>query len=775
MTQNHVRSVLPNSQNAKTSRNSSKTRQLFHQLGKASWWKELSLQVLSLPKSLPRKVTVLAVAIGVIPIATVGGIAYTLASRSITTQIFAEQESRIIGLSSALTITINEFVEDAEIIAKSPLMMESQLQQISEDSFAIEPPLNPAISHEQPVGLLNRFMGLLNSFMEASNGKYDSIAVTDITGKLLFQSQSSRPFSAEENYSDQEHFQRAVSSQSPAISDPKMTLSPGRSHLEVAAPIKQPGTGKVIGVVLVRMSSERLNEIFKFLEDNSWEYEIVTPEGQVFAAAEPDMIGHSAEADYEGISETWAQMLEALKEKSVLTYVATDKNDREEVLVSFTNMPGLRGVPEPGWTVGIARPTVQTFAPLRKLRQILLVGIAIAALMVGTIAAILAKRATRPLLDATSAVEDMGRGKLNTRLNVNGEDELAVLCTTINDMAQQIEQFVQEKELLQKRVFELLVEVEPVSKGDLTVYAQVTDDEVGTVADSYNYVIENLRKIVTQVQTATNQVEATANDSEGFVQTLVEGALQQSNKITGAIERIHAMDNSIQAIATNAKAAEATVHQATEIVQLENELMNLTVDGIMAIRGTVSETAKKVKHLGESSQKIFTVVNLIKNFAEQTNVLALNASLEAARAGEEGRGFAIVAEEIRELAQQSAKATDDIEKLISSIQRATSEVVTAMEVGTEQVVSGSKLVDETRLGLNQIVTANAQIHEVVQAIAQATVEQAQNSEIVTQTMAEIATIAQNTATSATNVSVSFEKLIAVAKVLQGSVSQFKVD
>lgn len=467
--------------------------------------------------------------------------------------------------------------------------------------------------------------------------------------------------------------------------------------------------------------------------------------------------------------------LEQVQRDSVVTKVVMDKNDQEEVLISFTGMPNLKGVPEPGWTLGISRPTAQTFAPLRKLRQILFLGIVAAALLVGVMAAILAKRATRPLLAATSAVKKMGQGKLNTRLDVQGEDELAVLCSSINNMAGQIQKFVQDKELLEKRVFELLEEVDPVSKGDLTVYAKVTDDEIGTVADSYNYVIENLRKIVTQVQTATNQVEATANNSEGFVQTLVEGALQQSEKITAAIQGIQAMSDSIHAVAMNAKAAEATVQEASETVQLENELMNLTVDGIVAIRETVAETGKKIKYLGESSQKISTVVSLIKNFAEQTNILALNASIEATRAGEQGQGFAIVADEIRELAQQSGKATDDIEKLIFNIQRATSEVVAAMEVGTEQVVSGTKLMDETFSGLNQIVIANNKINQVVEAIVQATVEQTQNSELVTQTITEVAKIAENTATSATNVTASFEELLAVAKVLQGSVSQFKVE
>lgn len=773
MAQKFIESLMPNSQKANTTRNSTKTQLSSSQWGKASWWKALSLSIVdsisNLPKSLPRKVTVLAIAIGVIPLTTVGGIAYTLASRSITAQIFTEQESRILGLRSRLESTINRLIEDADAISKSPLLIGTQNSNttISEPPLLENSYLNTRTSVEQKIGLLD-------SFIQASNGKYDSIAVVDPMGKLLFQSNSSRTFSPREDYSQQEYFQRALATHSPAINNPTTTLTAGKTHLQAAAPIKHIETGEIVGVVLVQMSSEHLGEILREIQGLTWEYEMIGPDGQIFAATEPDLLGHTAQADFEGLSESWASTWERVQQGLIATQVATDKNDQEQVLVSFVNMRNLKGVAEPGWTLGISRPTAQTFGPLRKLRQILLLGIGAAALLVGVSATILAKRATRPLVAATIAVEKMGRGKLNTRVNVEGEDELAVLCNTINKMAGQIEQFIQEKELLQTRVLELLMEVDPVSQGDLTVYAKVTDDEVGTVADSYNYVIESLRKIVTQVQTATNQVEATANNSEGLVQTLVEGALQQSEKITAAIERIQAMSDSIYVVAMNAKAAEATVQEATETVQLENELMNLTVDGIVAIRETVAETGKKVKYLGESSQKISTVVSLIKNFAEQTNVLALNASIEATRAGEQGRGFAIVADEIRELAQQSAKATDDIEKLIFNIQRATSEVVVAMEVGTEQVVSGTKLVDETLSGLNQIVIANTQINEVVEAIVQATVEQSQNSEIVTQMIEEVAIIAENTATSATNVTDSFEELLAVAKVLQESVSQFKV-
>jgi twitching motility protein PilJ/methyl-accepting chemotaxis protein PixJ len=234
------------------------------------------------------------------------------------------------------------------------------------------------------------------------------------------------------------------------------------------------------------------------------------------------------------------------------------------------------------------------------------------------------------------------------------------------------------------------------------------------------------------------------------------------------------MAQSVQIVANSAKQAEVAVQQAQDTVQEGDTAMNRTVDGILAIRDTVAETAKKVKHLGESSQKISTVVNLISTFAAQTNLLALNASIEAARAGEEGRGFAVVADEVRSLAQQSAEATIEIEKLVAAIQGETNEVVAAMEAGTEQVVMGTKLVDETRQSLNKIATASTQINHLVEEIAQATLVQSQASEAVTETMTDVAAIAQKTSTGASLVSESFKELLAVAQSLQEDVGQFRV-
>lgn len=330
------------------------------------------------------------------------------------------------------------------------------------------------------------------------------------------------------------------------------------------------------------------------------------------------------------------------------------------------------------------------------------------------------------------------------------------------------------KEMLQRRALELLMEVDPVSRGDLTIRAQVTEDEIGTIADSYNATIENLRKIVSQVQMATQEVSSTTIHNEESVRSLSVESIKQAQEITDALERIQAMTASIRLVAVNAEQAEVAVEQANKTVEAGEEAMNRTVDGIMAIRETVAETAKKVKRLGESSQKISKVVNLISSFTDQTNLLALNASIEAAHAGEEGRGFAVVADEVRSLSRQSAEATAEIAALVASIQAETNEVVAAMEAGTEQVVMGTKLVDETRSSLNQITSASAQINELVEAIARAATEQSQTSESVTQTMVQVAAISDKTSNEATQVSDSFKQLLVVAQSLEESVSKFKV-
>lgn len=425
-------------------------------------------------------------------------------------------------------------------------------------------------------------------------------------------------------------------------------------------------------------------------------------------------------------------------------------------------------------------------------------------LLAGLLALPIAGSFARPLRRLSGFAQQLGAGRQGLRLEATERrDEIGVLSKEMNKMAASIEtnleavrrqeelrlqdqekatrqqgENAQEqrlaKEQLQQRALQLLMEVDPISRGDLTIRANVTEDEIGTLADSYNSTVESLRKIVTQVQVAAQEMTATTSTSVASVSELSAEVLRQTEEITAALERIQEMSNSIRSVAANAQQAEVAVLQATQTVEEGDAAMNRTVEGIFTIQETVAEASKKVQQLGESSQKISKVVNLIGRFAAQTNLLALKASIEAARAGEEGRGFAIIADEVRMLASQSAQATTEIESLVTNIQTETSEVVAVMAAGTNQVVAGTKLVDETRQSLNKINTANAQIGTLVEAIAFAAVAQAEASVSVTQTMSDVAAISNQTSAEAIQVSFSFTELLEVAQELQASAAQFKV-
>jgi methyl-accepting chemotaxis protein PixJ len=318
------------------------------------------------------------------------------------------------------------------------------------------------------------------------------------------------------------------------------------------------------------------------------------------------------------------------------------------------------------------------------------------------------------------------------------------------------------------------MQVDPVSQGDLTIRATVTDDEIGTVADSYNATIENLRKIVSQVQTAALEVADTTTANERDVQGLQTEIQEQVKNITLALAKIEQMSRSSNMVAESAEQAEEALEQAQKSVNSGELAMSRTVKSIMQIRGTVEQATEQVKRLGATTQNISNVVGLIGRFAAQTHMLALKASIEAARTGEQGRGFAVIADEVRTLASQSAEATADIEKLVNEILAATKSVVLAMEEGTEQVIEGSKLAEEMRQTLNQITAATVQINELVEVIASAAFEQSENSEEVSETMSNVARVTEQTNVSVGQLSDSFRKLLAVSRQLESNVSRFKV-
>ncbi|UIE40526.1 GAF domain-containing protein [Leptodesmis sichuanensis A121] len=333
---------------------------------------------------------------------------------------------------------------------------------------------------------------------------------------------------------------------------------------------------------------------------------------------------------------------------------------------------------------------------------------------------------------------------------------------------------VQKTRLLQEQLVELLSSVEGAARGDLTVRADVTAGEIGTVADFFNSIVESLRQIVTQVKESALEVNLALGKNEQAMRQLAEDAQKQAEETNLTLQTVEEMKFSIQQVAESASQAAEVAQTASEMAQEGGVAMDLTVQNILKLRETIGETAKKVKRLGESSQEISKVVSLINQIATQTNLLAINAGIEAARAGEDGQGFAVVAEEVGALAARSAAATQEIEQIVQTIQRETSEVVEAMEQGTTQVVEGTYLVKNTRQSLEQIVDVSQQIDQLLQSISKATVSQVQTSQAIALLMQDVAQVAGQTSGSSRQVSTSLRQTVDIARSLQESVEMFKV-
>lgn len=354
-------------------------------------------------------------------------------------------------------------------------------------------------------------------------------------------------------------------------------------------------------------------------------------------------------------------------------------------------------------------------------------------------------------------------------------DYLQQLQQQSAELAEVAEREKAAKDTIQQRAIQLLVSVKPALDGNLTARAPVTDDVVGTIADAYNNTLQSLRKIVVQLQQASRQVAQTSQASELSIAQLATQAQQQLSALNAAHVQVEEMVNYSASVANNAQQVESAAQRTNQTVHQGDAAMNRTVDAILDIRTTVAETNNKLKRLSDSSGKISKAVNLIGNFTTQTQMLALNAAIEATRAGEYGRGFAVVAEEVRSLARQSAMATTEISQLVQEIQEGTAEVATAMETGIAQVVEGTNLVTQTRQYLNAIVNATTEISQLAAGITDATQVQTQQSQSITQTMSEVANLAQQTSESTTTLRADFQALLDVAQNLQVSVDQFQVE
>jgi methyl-accepting chemotaxis protein PixJ len=887
--------------------------------------------------SLKTKATAIAIAIGTLPVLGIGAIAYSFANNSITREIIGTEETLAITISQRVASYMAERSADLQSLSNLPIFTNAILRD--------------ATSQEDKRAVFNRLV---------ETGAYESITLFDTGGNALVQTDRAQiPSQGEQDY-----FRAALQSNGISISRPIRSSPTGGYSVYITAPVQEAGSGRRTGVIRAVLPIKSLASELQNFNKPGTSFSILDASNQIFLSSEEAKIGRMATSIYSSFSEI--QSRRAINSRVVKEKIGNGEQviKDEQTLLSYVPWTGRDRLPDLSWDVVLSIPTETAFAPQQQLLLTFLLGTGAAVVLTGLLAAWLASRATRPILAATNAVQSLGNGKLDTRLDVTGEDEIGTLGRNINSMAGQLQMLVaqqtesaersqvlsqiivkirrslsseevlttsvdeiratlkcdrvvvyefapdclsgtittesvahgwvkslgkiindpleagvvdryrdgrvwsmddinqaklshchceilerlevkanivapilqnkkliglicahqcsaprawkaeeldfmgqlatqigyaldqasllkqteeakkaaeqlseerqQQKEELQMQLISLLGDVEGAVEGDLTVRADVTAGEIGTVADFFNSIVESLRQIVTQVKEAASQVNVSLSADEHAVRQLSDEATRQADETSRTLNSIQDMLRSIQVVSNSAQQAAFVAREASSTAEAGGIAMELTVQNILGLRDTIGETAKKVKRLGESTQQISKVVSLINQIAMQTNLLAINAGIEAARADEGSQGFAVVAEEVGELAARSASATREIEQIVATIQRETTEVVDAMEEGTAQVVEGTRLVDNAKQSLEQILEVSRRIDDLVRSISEATVTQVKTSDAVSQLMQEIVAAAGRTSTSSLEVSQSLRHTVEVAKELQESVGAFKV-
>ncbi|WP_343597528.1 methyl-accepting chemotaxis protein [Acinetobacter sp.] len=326
----------------------------------------------------------------------------------------------------------------------------------------------------------------------------------------------------------------------------------------------------------------------------------------------------------------------------------------------------------------------------------------------------------------------------------------------------------------QNAILRLLDEIADLADGDLRSYATVSEDFTGAIADSINFAIDQLRDLVSRINETSQEVARYTQSTQSVTNQLAEASEHQAQEIAGASAAMNEMALSIDQVSENASESADVAKRSVTIATNGAGVVNRSIEGMDTIREQIQETSKRIKRLGESSQEIGNIVALINDIADQTNILALNAAIQASMAGEAGRGFAVVADEVQRLAERSTSATKQIENLVKTIQADTNEAVISMELTTSEVVRGATLAKDAGVALDEIQSVSTTLAKLIESISSAAQLQSASASHIANTMNVVQDITSQTTTASFDTARSVSELANMAESLRESVTDFKL-
>jgi twitching motility protein PilJ len=597
------------------------------------------------------------------------------------------------------------------------------------------------------------------------------------------------------------------------LGDLKFDESSRRPQLDSVHAITDPESGEFLGMIKMGIPASVFEGVETYLEYTdileTGQVQVLEPAtAEVFVTVTSEGVIESTETEggeaVEAIAQAMAQGRQAEEEslRSDIEELTQQYNVNNLEIDSYIPQAGERNVkvsfryqgrnyemttvPETDW-VAISSVESQVLAsagneliPAFAITGVLLGGTAV------VIAFLLARQLSAPLSNVSESAQKAAAGDLSVRAQPQGTQETQALAQSYNNLVEQVQRLLREqeetaqqqrreREELEEEVSRLMTDIENASEGDLTVRAQLMEGDIGIVADLFNAVVENLQDTARQVKDAASRVSTSLGENETAIRQLAEGAIEEADDIQSTLNSVEEMNRSIQEVADNAQKAASIADTAFTTAQEGNQAMEKTVQTIQGLRSTVGETSKKMKQMGESAQKISQVVSLIDEISLKTSLLAINASVEANRAGELGQGFTAVAEQVESLAEQSASAAKEISQIVANIQNDTQEAIETMEQGTTEVVESTRSVEETQARLGEVVARSEEINNLMQSISNSTVSQAETSQAVSQLMEQVTRSSQERSQTSKDVAEAIQETSEVAKRLESSVEQFKVD